>query len=428
MSGTGNSMAEEWRRHWTLPIAAGLGYSTAVLYTYGMGPFFAPLEQAFGWTRVEASFGLFIAGIIGALLSIPVGLLVDRIGSRIVGLIGILAMTMTFGLLGTATGTKANWISLWILIAFANVFLQATVWTSAVATRFEKSRGFALAITLSGASLGSAVMPLLATWLIATQGWRHAFFAISGLWALVVFPIAFLFFRGAWDKGVKNAKGVASVAAKRIKADLAGVELAEGFRTSAFWRLLMASGLYTFTTLALVIHFVPVLTNYGAERMSAAGIASLVGIFAIAGRLATGLLLDRFAGHMVGAVVFLLPVVGCAMLWFHGAEPAFQMAAAACFGLTLGAEVDVIAYLATRYLGLKNFGALFGAMVGAMALGIALGPLAASKVYDAYHDYNYFLLLTMAAMAASSLFMATLGRARFGEDHAARRAAAKAAG
>ncbi len=418
MNSSSNSMAEEWRRHWTLPIAAGLGYSTAVLYTYGMGPFFGPLEQEFGWSRVEASLGLFIAGSVGALLSVPVGVLVDRIGSRIVGLIGILAMTLSFALLGTATGTKANWIFLWVLIALSNVFLQSTVWTSAVATRFEKSRGFAFAITLSGASLGSAVMPLLATWLIGSHGWRVAFFAIGAIWAIVVFPIVLLFFRGAWDKGNK-----ASVAALRIKADLPGVDLSEGFRSPAFLKLVMASGLYTFTTLAIVIHFVPLVTDRGADRMSAAGIASLVGVFAIAGRLGTGLLLDRFAGHVVGAVVFLLPVVACLLLWFDGANTAIQMLAAALLGLTLGAEVDVIAYLATRYLGLRNFGALFGAMVGAMALGIALGPLAASAVYDAFGSYSHFLLITMVAMAVSSVSVATLGRPRFGEEHRAQKIA-----
>ena len=34
--------------------------------------------------------------------------------------------------------------------------MQTTVWTSAVATRFETSRGLAFAVTLSGGSLAAA--------------------------------------------------------------------------------------------------------------------------------------------------------------------------------------------------------------------------------------------------------------------------------
>ena len=38
--------------------------------------------------------------------------------------------------------------------------VKATVWTSAVASRFDRSRGLAMAITFCGAGLGSALMPI----------------------------------------------------------------------------------------------------------------------------------------------------------------------------------------------------------------------------------------------------------------------------
>ena len=97
-----------------------------------------------------------------------------------------------------------------------------------------------------------------------------------------------------------------------------------------------------------------------------------------------------------------------------GANPTGQAVAAACFGLTVGAEVDVIAYLASRHFGLKNYGVLFGAMVGAFALGVAFGPLAAGAAYDQAGSYTQFLVGTMAAMVVSSLALATLGRGQVG--------------
>lgn len=398
----------EWRNFWFLPVAAALGYSTAVLHTYGIGPFMAPLAQEFGWSRAQLSIGITIAGLAGAVFSIPIGLLVDKLGPRVVGLIGVILMTGAFALLGTATGETANWIILWSVIAFANLWLQATVWTSAVASRFETSRGLAFAVTLSGASIAATVFPVLGTWLISNHGWRTAFMAMGGIWAASVFPVMLLFFRGARDQGRKER------AAPIDSSGIPGMSVAEGLKTPAFYKLLMASGLFTFTALGIIVHFVPILTDAGTDPLKAASIASLVGIFSIIGRLGTGLLLDRFPAHWVGATVFVLPIVACALLYHDGANPLSQSIAAAIFGLTVGAEVDVIAYLVSRHFGLKNFGVFSGAMIGALALGVAFGPLGAGAAFDRYGSYAQFLLLTMAFMAVSSLALASLGQPRFG--------------
>lgn len=403
------SASAEWRSFWYLPLAAALGYSTAVLHTYAIGPFMAPLQQEFGWSRAQLSIGITIAGLTAAVFSVPIGILVDRLGPRLVGVIGVLLMTASFALLGTATNDTTHWLLLWSFIAFANLWLQTTVWTSAVASRFETSRGLAFAVTLSGASIAATVFPVLATWLIGSYGWRTAFPAMGGIWAALVFPIMLLFFRGARDKGRKDP--VATVSATNT---LTGMSVAEGLRSPAFYQLLLASGLFTFTALGIIVHFVPILTDRGADPLAAAGIASLVGIFSIFGRLGTGLLLDRFRAHLVGAGAFLLPIIACALLYFDGANPLSQSLAAAIFGLTVGAEVDVIAYLVSRHFGLKHFGVFSGAMVAALALGVAFGPLGAGAAFDRYGSYGQFLLLTMAFMALSSLALATLSRPRFG--------------
>ena len=409
MMSTSANPAAEWRKFWFLPIAAAFGYSTAVLHTYCIGAFMAPLHQEFGWSRAQISIGITIAGLAGAVFSVPIGLLVDRLGPRVVGLIGVLLMTGSFALLGTATGSTANWLVLWSLVAFSNLWLQATVWTSAVASRFEASRGLAFGITLSGASIAAAIFPVLATWLINSQGWRTAFMAMGAIWAALVFPIMLLFFRGARDVGRREH------APAPVETNVAtGMSVAEGLRSPDFYKLLLASGLFTFTALGIIVHLVPILTDRGADPLAAAGIASLVGIFSLFGRLGTGLLLDRFPGYLVGAGVFLLPIIACALLYFDGANQLSQAIAAAIFGLTVGAEVDVIAYLVARHFGLKNFGVFSGAMVGALALGVALGPLGAGAAFDRNGSYAEFLVLSMAFMAVSSIALATLSRPRFG--------------
>jgi MFS family permease len=410
---TTDSAAAEWRKYWYLPVAAAFGYSAAVMHTYSMGPFIQPLHQEFGWSRAQISLGLTIAGVTGTVLSVPLGMLIDRVGPRPIALLGVLLMSGAFALLGTATGGKANWVMLWGFLALGNLCLQSTVWASAVATRFEVSRGVAFGVTLSGASIAGSIFPVLATRLIGAYGWRTAFMGIGGIWATLVFPILFLFFRGARDTGRKAPRVEPGVPTEGSKL-LTGLGVAEGLRSPAFFKLLLASGLFAFMAIGTIVHFVPILTDRGAAPLAAAKIASLVGIFSIFGRLSTGLLLDRLPGHIVGATVFLLPIIACALLLLDGANPPSQAVAAAVFGLTVGAEVDVIAYLASRHFGLKNFGVFFGAMTGALALGAALGPLVAGALFDRNGSYSAFLTLTIVFMAASSAALVTLGHPRFG--------------
>nr|ABP43578.1 major facilitator superfamily MFS_1 [Mycolicibacterium gilvum PYR-GCK] len=397
----------EWRRYGTVPLAAGLGYSMGVIHVYSLGAFMGPLQDEFGWSRAQASVGLTIVGMAAAVAALPIGLMVDRLGPRRVGIIGAGLMAGAFALLGTATGTMGNWILLWSVLAFACFWVQTTVWTSAVASRFETSRGLAFAVTLSGGSLAAAVFPPLATLLIGEWGWRGALFGLGGLWGGLVLIVVLLFFRGAQDDK-KPAPARTVIAPTAAAADLPGVTLAEGLRSATFYKLLVAAGLFAFTTLGIVVHLVPILRDAGAEPLAAAGTAALVGIFSIVGRLGVGLLLDRFPGRVVGACAYLVPILGCAALLIDGSSPLSQTVAAALFGLTLGAEVDVIAYLASRYFGLRNFGGLFGGLVAALSLGTAFGPLAAGATSDHFGGYTNFLILTMVLMGLSSMALASL--------------------
>ncbi|MFT6155596.1 MAG: MFS family permease [Neolewinella sp.] len=398
-----NTAISEWRKAWFVPLTAALGYATATMYVYSIGPFIEPIQAEFGWSRAQVSSGITIAASLSAIFCIPMGILVDKIGPRWMGLVGVTLMCAAVAMLSTATGSGSNWIFLWCLLAFATLWVQATVWTSAVNGRFVKSRGLALAITLSGASLAATVFPLTASWLIENFGWRTAYLYLSGGWAILALPALFLGFKGIQDQSKSDTATIAK------PKDLPGLSIKEGLRTPALYKLIMAGGFFAFTAIGIVTHFVPILTDSGASTMQAAGVASLIGIFSIIGRLGTGFLLDRYPAHIVGAIAFIIPIIACSLLLTNGSLPAFQILAAAIFGLTLGSEVDVIAYIAAKYFGLKNFGALYGAAVMALSMGTALGPLAAGAVFDHYGSYAPFLQLTAVLMGASAIALFTMG-------------------
>lgn len=406
MSGNRDGALAEWRRYGILPIAAALGYATCVIHIYGLGVFIEPISKEFGWSRTATTVGLTLSTVIQALCAIPIGMAVDRFGPRKLAIIGVVLTCAAFANLSNATGDMANWYLIWIVLSLASLPIQATIWTSAVASRFHASRGIALAVTLCGASVALIVFPFLGTELIQAYGWRDAMRIEALIWLVVAWPIVIFLFRGKQDE--KAPAGETKAAA----AVLPGMKLMDGLKTTIFLRLLIVALLFTFAMIGLNVHFPLILKGYGFTPLEAAGLASLIGWFSIPGRIVTGFMLDRLRASLVGAVAFLLPGIACAILLFGGGSGMSVALAAAFIGFTLGAEVDVLVYLTTRYFGLKNFGGLYGGILAALSVGTAFGPLAASRVFDVWTSYDPFLMSTLVMMGLSSLLLASLPRPR----------------
>ena len=411
MTVTENKGLDEWRNYWFLPILGALGYATSVLYIYSMGPFIEPIQQEFSWSRAQISSGITITAAGTALFSIPIGALVDRFGPRRIAIFGVIAVCCSVALLGTATGSDLNWVAIWCVLAFATIFVQTTVWASAVNSRFRASRGVALAVTLSGAAFAAAFFPVVASWLIERFGWRTAYFVMAAGWGAIAIPPIILFFRGASDKNQTPEQA-------QPPETLTGLSVRDGFRSFPLYALVLAGGFFAFTVVGLMVHFIPILTGAGVGRIEAAALAGMIGLFSMVGRLGTGFLLDRLSAQRVGAVVFLFPLVG-ALILLSGLTDYYALSLAAIMiGLTLGAEVDVIAFLSARYFGMLNYGTLYGAVIGALSIGTAFGPLTAGWFFDVSGDYNQFLLLVCIMVVIASVMLLSLGRAQpFDDTH-----------
>ena len=392
----------EWRAHWPLTLSAMIGFSTIGLQSYGFGAFAGPVEKAFGWTRAETMFGVTVAMFLGIFLNMLVGLVIDRFGSRRVAIAGLFALPGAFALLGTATGTPANWWLLWVGIAIGVVLVQATVWSGPIAARFDKSRGLALAVALSGAPLAAMIQPKLATWLIAEIGWQHGFMALGAIWTAVTLPLTLLFFRDPPERTQAAATGPA----------LTGLTFGEGIRTRAFKGLVISFAAFSFYNMTIATNLFLMLGEKGISAANAASLFVVMGIVGLGARLGVGFLLDRFPGHVIGMCTQFLPVIGAALLLQSNPGTGVLLAVVGMFGLATGAEIDVVLYQATRHFGLKAFGTLFSGIITFGALFAAIGPFAAGWLHDRTGTYDSLLMLVMALMAVGALGMLSTGKAK----------------
>ncbi|EQA96608.1 MFS family permease [Sphingobium wenxiniae] len=395
----GSSALQEWKSGWLLVLAAGLGVSLGSIHIYATGLFIQPLEAEFGWSRAQITGGLSLLAVCGVLFSPVVGVAVDRWGSRRIAVPGSLFFCLSLMGLSLAGPSILSWWLLWGVVALAAVPLKPTVWSTAVSAKFTASRGLALAIMLCGTGVGSSLIPIVTHFLIGALGWRGAYVALGGLFAVIVVPALWLFFVDVrhQDKG-------------RPQQALTGWTAREGLRTRQFHQLWIAALLVTTIIVGFVVHLVPMLNWAGLDRGTAVSIAGIVGVTSVAGRLIVGFLFDRQAGPPLGMASVSLPVfTALLLLLFPGSIPVI-LVAIFLLGLSVGGEYDAIIYLSTRYFGMRNFGTLFGFVAAALLAGVGLGPLIASHLYDQTGSYQSFLLLAIPAGALCAVLIGTLGR------------------
>jgi predicted MFS family arabinose efflux permease len=389
----------ELRQHWAVLPPCLAGITLCSVHGYSLGVMIPVIERAFGWPRAEISLGLMIISMI-ALVGAPlVGLAIDRFGPRRIALPGVLLFCFGLAMLST-TRDLASWLLLWVLLGLGNMLILPTVWTKAINHYFDANRGLALALALCGTGIAAAFVPSLTNGLVEHFGWRHAYVGLGLIGAAITFPIVCLLFRLPAEDG---APGQAAV-----PRQVQGVSARDGFAQPRFLKLAAATLLFSITICALTTNLVPVLLARGMTPATAAGIAGLLGIGSITGRLVGGFLLDRFDAARVAAVSVAMPIVTVALLL---AFPGDRVAAIACLilGLAVGTEVDCCAYLAARHFGLRSFGTLFGTMNGLMLFGNGIAPVIANHVFDVTRSYDIVLWAQVPACLGTILLFLLLG-------------------
>jgi MFS family permease len=335
----------------------------------------------------------------GAVLLGPViGALIDRFGSRKIGILGLAGTSLTLAALGFTNGSLTQWYLLWFGIAVTALGVKATVWGAAVSSLFTTSRGLALSLVLTGSAIAQFCSPLIANWLIADYGWRSAYQWIGLGWggfALVLF----LFF-DAHDK-----KASATSAAVPVSS-LGGLTVKQALRSPQILKIGLANVLMAMLGSGVAVHMVPLLGQIGIDRTTAAAIAGSAGISGIAGKLITGWLMDRFQGNIIPFSSFAMNAIGYFLLlgWLDSTPALFL--GAMILGYGSGAGLQVTTYLTSRYGGLRNFGKIYATMGSMLMLGTSLGPWIAGSVYDFTGGYEMLIYVTIpVALIGAAMFV-----------------------
>jgi MFS family permease len=386
------SARQEWASAWPLPMVAMLGVAGSVIFPYSSGVLMQEMTATFGWSRAQFSTGFFVQMILSVVTLPFSGWLVDRMGSRRVVFLGLLPYVLSLSLLGLANGAIWQWWLLCALLAACQAFVSPPVWVTAVVGRFHASRGLAMAVTLAGLGVGTMVWPILGAFYLHRLGWRTTFAALALSWAVIAVPLTWKFFFPAMQ-----AAAIARAAPRLYVAAL---------RSRTFLFLTVASGLFSSAYLGAVVHLVPLLRANGLALATAASVSGLAGLFGIIGRLSTGYLLDRLPTRPIGTVVFLSPILAGWLLLSGRGSLLFSSVAVAILGLAIGAEYDIVTFIAARRFGREVFGSIYSIFTAIIGVCSALGPILAGMVFDRTGSYDLYLMMIMAMVLVGAILIA----------------------
>jgi MFS family permease len=378
-------------------LAVSVSFGPVIVFTFGV--FLRPLSEEFGWSRGEISTAFSLAALTVSFASPMIGRLTDRLGPRPVVLFCASVYSLAFGSLAWLSAALWHLYATYFVIGLVGNGATQLPYSRAITEWFDRRRGVALSLMMTGVGAGIVIMPALAQALIDGYGWRHAYLTLGVVMFAASVPLPSLLLR---RKG--NVRAASAGA-----GEVAGLTVKEAFRTPAFRRLLICFALLSVSLNGCVAHLAPLLTDHGLTAQQAAIAASILGGFTMAGRLMTGWLLDRFFAPRVAAAFFLLAALGVFTLLLPVSQLTAWLAAS-LIGLSMGAEADAMPYLVSRYFGLRAFTELFGYAFSAYAIAGALGPGLMGFGFDYFGNYQLVVAGLTAAISLGTVLMLSLPR------------------
>ena len=387
----------EFSRHWLLVLvcAAGIGVGVSALPFYTQGLFIEAWIADFGWTRAQASLGILGSTLALAAVLPFIGSIVDRYGLVTPVMISLLGLSAAYVLLGLFVQSIATFVILAMLQAILGSASSPLAYTRAINTVFNKQRGLALGVALSGAGVAATFGPTLISNAIDAFGWRGAYFAMA-LFTLVVGAVIVIVLSRL--NGAKTPENIDTEAASK------DFKIAKASHT--YWTIMAAIFCLSLGLGGLMIHFVPILLDLGLPTSAAVKIAGVIGIAVVLGRLLVGFAVDRIFAPWVAIAILFTCICGVLALALLGSTVAVP--AAFVIGFSVGAEVDLIGYLVARYFGIHAYGQIYGRQYSAFLIATGLSPVILGAVRDATGTYTASLFIAAAFMIVSAALFAKL--------------------
>ncbi len=402
---------------WLIVAASFMALGLTYTVWYSFSVFYVALLEQFGWSRASSAgvFSLYV--IVYGLSGAVAGAMSDRFGPRRVVLAGVALVTV--GLVACSRMTE-----LWQFYLFYGVVSavgsSAAGWVPCVATVsnwFSRRLGAALGIASAGIGVGILVMVPFAQLLITGYGWRSAYQIVAAILVVGVTPVALLVLRGRPEELglVKDGRPADDWAgAKQAPPALSRVvdhqwasrswTVASALREQRFWMLFLMLVLANVASQMILVHQVAFLVDGGFDKLLAASIAGLVGLFSVGAKIGWGWVSDRLGREVTYSLglscmlVAVAALIGTRLTTF----PLLPYLFALTFAMAYGTLTPLGPAISADLFSGPHFGSIYGVVGIAIGFGSAMGAWFAGYVFDVTGSY-FFALGTAAVSSVLSI-------------------------
>lgn len=377
--------------------ATGIGTHIA------FGVFFKPLLADFGWPRAALAGAHSMAFMLMGLLGIFVGRLNDRLGPRVV--MTVTALFFGLGLLLMSTANR-----LWQVYLFYGMVVGIglspvdVIPLSTTARWFVRRRSMMSGIVKVGTGTGQLVIPLAASLLITTYGWRSSYVLMAVFAMLMLAGAGQILRRDPSQKGLLP-DGDTQTGSAGIHLGEKGLSFHEALNTRPFWTICFINLTIMFSLMMILVHIVPHAIDLGLPATTAAGVLSTIAGASMVGRLLIGITADR-AG-IRACMIFCFTLLVLAFLWLRMARELWMLYLfAGVYGIGHGGHFTLISPLVAEHFGIRSHGLLFGIVLFAGNVGGAVGPVLGGHLFDITGSYSStFWICTAAGLTALGLIL-----------------------
>ncbi|MEN3306541.1 MAG: hypothetical protein V7603_2743 [Micromonosporaceae bacterium] len=365
--------------------AAGFRATPGVLIT--------PLQDEFGWSRGTISAAVSVNLLLFGLTAPFAAALMERFGMRRVVSVALLLVAAGSGL---TVFMRASWqlVLCWGVLVGLGTGSMALAFVATVTGRwFVARRGVVTGVLTAAGATGQLIfLPVLAR-LATSHGWRSAALVVTGA-AVAVVPLVIWLLRDHPSDVGLPAYGATEVVtpapAGPGAAGRAVGALRTASRTGTFWLLAGGFAICGASTNGLMgTHFIPAAHDHGMPETTAAGLLALVGIFDIAGTVASGWLTDRVDSRWLLGGYYLLRGLSLLVLpdLFAASPHPSMLVFILFYGLDWVATVPPTIALCRERFG-ADAPVVFGWVFASHQIGAALAATAAGLVRDRLGTYD----------------------------------------
>jgi MFS family permease len=368
---------------WVIVAAGGLMGCMAIGAMFSLPVFLLPISRDTGWSTTGVSSAMTIAFLAMALGSVGWGTLSDRFGTRLVVLIGSIALAASLALASQAQSVTQFQLIFGLLVGgtvasiFAPMMACVTGW-------FETQRSLAVSLVSAGIGVAPMTVSPFAAWLLTSYDWRTALLIIAALAAAVMIPTAFLVRRPPALERTEASDSADEQAE-------AALPVGQALRSPQFAILMATNFLCCATHSGPIFHTVSNAIHHGIPMVAAVTIYSVEGLAGMGGRVAFGIFGDRFGAKRVLASGLLLQAFG-ALAYFFVRDLGEFYAVAALFGFIYAGVMPLYAVLARENFPLRMMGTVIGGTSMAGSFGMSTGPLAGGLIFDRFASYEWLFI------------------------------------